>query len=251
MTTSASARPHPRFGNMRRPCLTLMLALCPCLALAAAWPTATTCSGSSLPSSTPSASSRRCATCPSSDFRSTPTSRSRRPPGCAPRSAARGRHSTPPPASWSVRCAVRRMARRSPVSPSRKWTELSFTAGSVVRHAPRIMAITAENGWFALCDVPRGGLMLRVATRAPTVRRVSSSRRRTTNSCAASSRWAGAGASRWSAACARSPTATCSPQRSCASTADHRPAPTTAANSPSPRFAWSSQRAWQCSTRPR
>ena len=131
------------------------------------------------------------------------------------------------------------------------WTELSFTAGVVVRHAPRIMAITTENGWFALCNVPRGGLMLRVATRAPTVRRVSSSRRRTTNSCAASSRWAGAGASRWSAACARSPTATCSPERSCASTADHRPAPTTAANSPSPRFAWSSQRAWQCSTRPR
>jgi hypothetical protein len=39
------------------------------------------------------------------------------------------------------------------------WLELTFQKGGIVRVMPRSDAITAANGWFALCDVPSDGIM--------------------------------------------------------------------------------------------
>lgn len=39
------------------------------------------------------------------------------------------------------------------------WLEFTFQKGGVVRVMPRADAITAANGWFALCNVPADGLM--------------------------------------------------------------------------------------------
>lgn len=46
-----------------------------------------------------------------------------------------------------------------------EWLELSFTAAGLVRRAPRLIATTGENGWFAICNVPTGGVMTLVAGR--------------------------------------------------------------------------------------
>jgi Carboxypeptidase regulatory-like domain/TonB-dependent Receptor Plug Domain len=45
------------------------------------------------------------------------------------------------------------------------WLELSFTAIGVVRRVPRLAATTGDNGWFALCGLPRGGTMQLLASR--------------------------------------------------------------------------------------
>lgn len=39
------------------------------------------------------------------------------------------------------------------------WIELTFQKGGIMRVMPRSDAITAANGWFALCDVPSDGVM--------------------------------------------------------------------------------------------
>jgi hypothetical protein len=39
------------------------------------------------------------------------------------------------------------------------WLELTFQKGGIVRVMPRSDAITAANGWFALCNVPSDGIM--------------------------------------------------------------------------------------------
>jgi hypothetical protein len=40
-----------------------------------------------------------------------------------------------------------------------EWHEMTFTAKSVVRRTPRIVATSGPNGWYALCDVPSPGLV--------------------------------------------------------------------------------------------
>lgn len=45
------------------------------------------------------------------------------------------------------------------------WVEFSLTPGGVLRRTPSIIATTGENGWFALCNVPAGGLMGLAASR--------------------------------------------------------------------------------------
>lgn len=45
------------------------------------------------------------------------------------------------------------------------WVELSFTAGRVGRHIPRLVVKTAENGWFAMCNVPSAGTIALMARR--------------------------------------------------------------------------------------
>ena len=46
-----------------------------------------------------------------------------------------------------------------------QWMEISFTAAGISRRTPNLKATTGENGWFAMCNVPRGGTMMLVAAR--------------------------------------------------------------------------------------
>ena len=46
-----------------------------------------------------------------------------------------------------------------------QWNELSFTPTGLVRSTPRLVATTKEKGWFALCNVPTGGMMAVSASR--------------------------------------------------------------------------------------
>ena len=45
-----------------------------------------------------------------------------------------------------------------------QWLELSFRRNGVVRNVPRIVATTAPNGWFAMCNLPTGGNMTLIAS---------------------------------------------------------------------------------------
>lgn len=45
------------------------------------------------------------------------------------------------------------------------WVELSFAGGRVRRHIPRLAVRTAENGWFAMCNVPSAGTIALMAKR--------------------------------------------------------------------------------------
>ncbi|MGI8617912.1 MAG: carboxypeptidase regulatory-like domain-containing protein [Gemmatimonadaceae bacterium] len=45
-----------------------------------------------------------------------------------------------------------------------EWLELSLNRAGYTRRVARIVGTTAENGWFALCDVPRPGTLEVVAT---------------------------------------------------------------------------------------
>ena len=45
-----------------------------------------------------------------------------------------------------------------------EWLELSFRRNGVIRNVPRITATTADNGWFAMCNLPTGGNMTFVAS---------------------------------------------------------------------------------------
>lgn len=47
-----------------------------------------------------------------------------------------------------------------------EWLEVTFTKKGVVRRRPRLVTTTAENGWFAMCDVPSPGTMVLRAMRA-------------------------------------------------------------------------------------
>ncbi|MES2178639.1 MAG: carboxypeptidase regulatory-like domain-containing protein [Gemmatimonadota bacterium] len=46
-----------------------------------------------------------------------------------------------------------------------EWTELTLNRARVVQRVPRLVATTAENGWFAMCDVPSSGTMALMAHR--------------------------------------------------------------------------------------
>ena len=46
-----------------------------------------------------------------------------------------------------------------------EWLEVSFRSDGLFRRVPRLVATTGENGWFALCNVPRGGSMALMASR--------------------------------------------------------------------------------------
>jgi hypothetical protein len=68
--------------------------------------------------------------------------------------------------SGAVIIGVVRGARdRTPISGaavSAEWLELTFATTGMTRRVPRLTAVTGENGWFALCNVPSGGnVMLR------------------------------------------------------------------------------------------
>lgn len=41
-----------------------------------------------------------------------------------------------------------------------EWLEITFHAGGMRHRMPRRVATTGANGWFALCNVPRGGTMV-------------------------------------------------------------------------------------------
>lgn len=45
-----------------------------------------------------------------------------------------------------------------------QWIELAFTTKGLRRTAPRVVAASGANGWFAVCDVPRSGTTTLVAT---------------------------------------------------------------------------------------
>lgn len=53
----------------------------------------------------------------------------------------------------------------SGVSVTGEWMDISFTRDGLVRRAPRLVATTGENGWFALCNVPGAGTITVIASR--------------------------------------------------------------------------------------
>ncbi len=50
-------------------------------------------------------------------------------------------------------------------SVAAQWAEMSISKAGTVRRMPRVVATTGDNGWFAICNVPRGGQMSLEATR--------------------------------------------------------------------------------------
>jgi hypothetical protein len=48
---------------------------------------------------------------------------------------------------------------------SAEWVELMFRRDGLARRVPRIIATTGQNGWFAMCNVPSGGMMALIASR--------------------------------------------------------------------------------------
>lgn len=48
-----------------------------------------------------------------------------------------------------------------------EWLEYTFAVSGISRRAPRLVAVTGENGWFAVCSVPAGGTISLVASRGP------------------------------------------------------------------------------------
>lgn len=46
-----------------------------------------------------------------------------------------------------------------------EWLEMSFTAVGMMRRVPRLVATTGENGWYAMCNVPRDGTVAMLASR--------------------------------------------------------------------------------------
>jgi hypothetical protein len=46
-----------------------------------------------------------------------------------------------------------------------EWNEISFTSSGMTRSTPRLVSVSLENGWFAMCGVPRGGTMVLTASR--------------------------------------------------------------------------------------
>ncbi len=71
--------------------------------------------------------------------------------------------------SSSVLVGVVRDARdaepMSGVTVTGQWLEFSLTPNGLVRRVPRLAATTGENGWFAMCNVPSGGMLALVASR--------------------------------------------------------------------------------------
>jgi hypothetical protein len=48
---------------------------------------------------------------------------------------------------------------------SGEWMEYTFSTTGMQRRMPRLVATTSENGWFAICNVPRIGTIALLATR--------------------------------------------------------------------------------------
>ena len=46
-----------------------------------------------------------------------------------------------------------------------EWNEISFTSSGMTRSTPRLVSVSLDNGWFAMCGVPRGGTMVLTASR--------------------------------------------------------------------------------------
>jgi hypothetical protein len=46
-----------------------------------------------------------------------------------------------------------------------EWMEYTFRPGGIARSRPRRIAVTAANGWYAMCNVPSGGTMFLSASR--------------------------------------------------------------------------------------
>lgn len=46
-----------------------------------------------------------------------------------------------------------------------EWHDISFTSSGIVTSTPRITSLSLENGWFAMCGVPRGGIVGLIASR--------------------------------------------------------------------------------------
>ncbi|HEU4879032.1 MAG TPA: carboxypeptidase regulatory-like domain-containing protein, partial [Gemmatimonadaceae bacterium] len=56
---------------------------------------------------------------------------------------------------------------------SGEWLEMSFRKGTVTRRVPRLVATTAKNGWFGMCNVPKSGtMMLRASSGADSTGRI-------------------------------------------------------------------------------
>ena len=75
----------------------------------------------------------------------------------------------PPEDSSSVLIGVVRDARAGEpaggVTVKGEWLEFSFSSNGLVRRIARLVATTAETGWFALCNVPSGGTLELTASR--------------------------------------------------------------------------------------
>ena len=46
-----------------------------------------------------------------------------------------------------------------------EWMEFTLMRGGLVRRIPRLVAVTGDNGWFAMCNVPSAGTMTLMASR--------------------------------------------------------------------------------------
>lgn len=53
----------------------------------------------------------------------------------------------------------------SRVTVKAEWLEFSFSSNGLVRRIARLVAITGETGWFAMCDVPNAGTLELTASR--------------------------------------------------------------------------------------
>ena len=63
---------------------------------------------------------------------------------------------------------VRNAQDRSPaesVSVTGQWLEYSFSATGLARRTPKLVAKTGDNGWFAMCNIPSGGMLGLTASR--------------------------------------------------------------------------------------
>jgi hypothetical protein len=63
---------------------------------------------------------------------------------------------------------VRNAHDRSPaesVSVTGQWLEYSFSATGLARRTPKLVARTGDNGWFAMCNIPSGGMLGLTASR--------------------------------------------------------------------------------------
>src|SRR5688572_6225313 len=63
-----------------------------------------------------------------------------------------------------VRNAQDRLPAES-VSVTGQWLEYSFSTTGLVRRIPKLVARTGDNGWFAMCNIPSGGMLGLIASR--------------------------------------------------------------------------------------
>ena len=74
---------------------------------------------------------------------------------------------TAPEASAVIIGVVRDARDRAPIADvtvAAEWLEISVSRLGLVRRVPRIVVITAANGWFALCNVPSPGAITLIAS---------------------------------------------------------------------------------------